>query len=167
MEKEVKDFSKACSNRSTACHMWHYMTEDGVLHAHSGTILQKDIWTTPYLYSSSPLFLWVYNHVVLKAGNEAVVEGMCKEIGRQADSTRGLSIGRYAKEARLVWNAPLLHEADPFLNEALDHYFGPGKKWHFSSNDKQNRLLVSRVSKVIDRLRKRLSKFYFMKTKKE
>ena len=96
------------------------------------------------------------------------MEGMCKYIGLQADSTRGLSIGRYAKEARLVWNAPLLHEADPFLKEALDHHFGPGNKWHFYSNDKQNRiLLVSRVSKVIDRLRKRLSKFFFMKQPKE
>jgi hypothetical protein len=76
-------------------------------------------------------------------------------------------MGRYAKEARLVWNTPLQHEADLFLKEALDHYFGPGKPWHFYSIDKQNRVLVSKVSKVIDRLRKRLSKFSFMKEKKE
>jgi hypothetical protein len=95
------------------------------------------------------------------------VEGMCKYIGRQADSTRGLFIGRYAKEARLVWNAPLLHEVNPFLKKGLDHHFGPGNKWHFYSNDKQNIVLVSRVSKVIDKLRKRLSKFFFMKQPKE
>jgi hypothetical protein len=111
--------------------------------------------------------LWVYNHVLLKIGNEVVVEGMCKMIGRQANSTRGLVIGRYAKEARLVWNAPLQHKADHFLKEALDHYFGPRNKWHFYSNDKQNILLVSRVSMVIDKLRKRLSKFSFMQVKKE
>lgn len=105
--------------------------------------------------------------MLLKTGEEAVVEGMCKYIGRQADSTRGLSIGKYAMEARLVWNAPLQHEADPFLKESLDHYFGPGNKWHFYSNDKKNRVLVNRVSKVIDRLRKRLSKFSFMKLMKE
>ena len=56
MEKEVNDFYTTCSNPSTACHKWHYRTEDGVLHAHSGTVLQKDIWTTPSLYSSSPVF---------------------------------------------------------------------------------------------------------------
>ena len=82
--------------------MWHYMSKDGVLHAHSGTKIQKDIWTKPSLHSSSPVFLRDYNHVLLKTGNEAVVEGMCKVVGRQADSTRGLSIGRYAKEVRLV-----------------------------------------------------------------
>ena len=95
------------------------------------------------------------------------MEGMCKVIGRQADSTRGLSMGRYAKEARLVGNLPLQHEVDLFLKEAMDHHFGPGKPKHLYSIDKQNKVLVSRVSKVIERLRKRLSKFSFMKEKKE
>jgi hypothetical protein len=57
------------------------------------------------------------------------VEGMCKVIiGRYAYSTRGLSIGRYAMETRLVWNAPPQHEADAFLAESLDHFFEPGEK---------------------------------------
>ena len=76
-------------------------------------------------------------------------------------------MGRYAKEARLVWNMPFQHEADLFLKEALDHYFGPGKPWHFYSIDKQNKVLVSKVSKVIYMMRKRLSNFSFMKEKKE
>jgi hypothetical protein len=33
MEKEVIDSYTGCSNPNTACHMWHYMTEDVVLHA--------------------------------------------------------------------------------------------------------------------------------------
>ena len=41
--EEVKDFYRACSNRNTACHKWHYKTKDGVLHVHSGTVMQKDI----------------------------------------------------------------------------------------------------------------------------
>jgi hypothetical protein len=145
--------------------MWLYMTEDGVLHAHSGTILQKDIWATPSLHSSSPAFMWVYNHVLLKARSEVVVEEMCEVIGRQADSTRSLSIQRYAKEARLAWSAPLQHKADPFLKKFLDHKFGPGNKWYLDSNDKQNKLLVSRVSHVVNKLKKCLSKFFFMKAK--
>jgi hypothetical protein len=75
-------------------------------------------------------------------------------------------MGRYAKEARLVWNAPLQDEADPFLTEALVHFFGPGEKWHFHSVDSRNIPLVSIISKVIDKLRKRVSKFQFMKEKK-
>jgi len=78
------------------------------------------------------------------------VEGMCKVIGRHADSARGMSIGRYAKEARLVWNTPLLHEADPVISEAMDQDFGAEGKWHFYSVDKRSKPLVSRNSKVID-----------------
>ena len=94
------------------------------------------------------------------------MEAMCKVIERHADSSRGLSIGRYAKEASLVWNAPLQHEADPFLKESLDQHFGPSK-WHFYSVDKKNIPLVIRISKVIDMLKNNLSKFSFMKAKKE
>ncbi len=95
------------------------------------------------------------------------MEGVCKVIRRQADSSRGVSFGRYAKEVRLVWNAPLQYETDPFLTEALNHFFGPGKKWHFHSVDTSSRPLVSTISKVIDKLRKRVSKFLYIKEKKQ
>ena len=67
---------------------------------------------------------------------------------------------------RIVWNGPLQHEADEFLKECLDYYFGEGKEWHFYSTDKQRRPIVSFVSKVVDRLMKCVSKFPFMKAKK-
>jgi len=73
---------------------------------------------------------------------------------------------KYANDARIVWNAPLQHEADEFMCECLDHYCGEGKEWHFYSIDKQRRPLVSFVSKVVDRLMKCISKFPFMKVKK-
>ena len=73
---------------------------------------------------------------------------------------------RYANEARIVWNGPLLHEVDDFLSECLDDYFGEGKPWHFYSVDKKRRPLVSYVSKVVDRLLKCVSKFPFMRAKK-
>jgi hypothetical protein len=38
MEKNVNDFYTNCSNPNTACHKWHYRTEDGALHVHSGTL---------------------------------------------------------------------------------------------------------------------------------
>ena len=125
-----------------------------------------DIWSKPQFYSSSPDFLWVYNDCLLKTGNEAIAERICTVIGRHANSTRGLSMERYAMEARLVRNAPLQHEADPFLTEALDHFFGPEEKLHFHSVDTRNKPLVSIISKVIDELRKRVSKFVFTKGKK-
>ncbi len=71
-------------------------------------------------------------------------------------------VTRYANEARIVWNGPLLHQADEFLKESLDHYFGEGKEWHFYTIDKQRRPLVTFVSKVVDRLMKCASKFPFM-----
>ena len=52
----------------------------------------------PNLSSKSPSFLWVYNHCLLnKTSNEAVVESMCKVVGKQAEKGRGLHFGRYVK----------------------------------------------------------------------
>jgi hypothetical protein len=51
MEKEVIDFYTGCSNLNTTCHMWHYKTDNEVLHAQTWTIIQKDILTTPSLHS--------------------------------------------------------------------------------------------------------------------
>ena len=69
-------------------------------------------------------------------------------------------------EAIIVWNAPLQHEADHFLTESLNHFFGPGEKWHFHSVDPRIRPLASVISKVIDKLRKRVLKFSSMNEKK-
>jgi hypothetical protein len=82
------------------------------------------------------------------------------------NATYFLPLIRYANKATLVWNAPLRHQAGDFVAECLDHHFGEEKKWHFWSLDEQQRPLVSLVSKVIDRLKKRESKLAFMKTKK-
>jgi hypothetical protein len=55
----------------------------------------RHIWTSPSLHADCPAFLWVYNHVLLKTANEAVVEGMCKGVSKHADSISGLSFARY------------------------------------------------------------------------
>ena len=67
---------------------------------------------------------------------------------------------------RIVWNGPLQQEADEFLKECLDHYFGEEKEWHFYSIEQQRRPLVSFVSKVVEILMKCVPKFPFMKAKK-
>ena len=74
---------------------------------------------------------------------------------------------RYANEARLVWNGPLQHEAYAFLTECLNIHFGEGKPWLFYNVDKKQRPLSSFVSKIVDRLMKCISKFPFMRAKKE
>jgi hypothetical protein len=96
MKTDIDDFYNGCARPEQACHRWHSRSEDGTRAIRSGTVIQKDIWTMPRLSSQSPAFLWVYNHVLLKTANEAVVEGMCKFISQQADSVRGLSFKRCA-----------------------------------------------------------------------
>ena len=63
------------------------------------------------------------------------------------------------------WNGPLLHEADKFLMEALDHKFtnddGEQQPWNFHSTDDRGRQAWT-VSAVADRLKKDKSKFSFM-----
>ena len=116
MKTDIVDFYNGCARPERACHRWHCRAEDGTYSTRSGTIIQKDIWTTPRLSSQIPAFLWVYNHCILKTANEAVVEGMCKFISKQADSVRGLSFQRYANEHySLITLLP----------------FGPNPQWTF------------------------------------
>jgi hypothetical protein len=94
MQKDISDYYSGCADPTTACHRWHFRASDGELYVCSGTTIQKDVWTMPHLSSKSPSFLWFYNHCLLKTANEAVVEGMCKVVGKQADKGRGLHFGR-------------------------------------------------------------------------
>ncbi len=50
----------------------------------------------PRLSRGSSAFLWIYENCILKTSNEAVVEGMCKFISKQADTIGGLSFQMYA-----------------------------------------------------------------------
>jgi hypothetical protein len=99
MKTDITEFYNGCARPDVACHRWHCRGDDGIYAVRSGTVIQKDIWTLPRFSSQSPAFLWVYNHVLLKTANEAVVEGMCKFISKQADSIRGLSFKRYGSDA--------------------------------------------------------------------
>ena len=96
MQKDVTYFYKGCADSTTTCHIWHFRATNGELYVCSGTTIQKYAWTMPNLSSKSPAFLWVYNHCLLKTANEAVVEDMCKIVGKQAAKGRGLEFGRCA-----------------------------------------------------------------------
>ena len=43
MRKDILDYYTGCRSQETACQKWHYMTNDGVLHVHSGKVIQRDI----------------------------------------------------------------------------------------------------------------------------
>ncbi len=97
MQKDISDYYRGCANPSTTCHRWHFRATYGELYVCLGTTIQKDVWTMPNLSSKSPSFLWVYNHYLLKTTKEAVVEGMCKVVEKQADKMRGLQFGGCVK----------------------------------------------------------------------
>jgi len=106
MQKDISDCYKRCADPATTCHIWHFRATYGELYVCLGTTIQKDIWIIPNLSSKSPSILWVYNHCLLKTTNEAVVEGMCKVIGKQGQSPP-------------IWKVGFLHfdyiDVDAFL----------------------------------------------------
>ena len=116
MKADITNFYKNCANPARACHRWHSMAEDGTRGVRSGTVLQKDVWTKPHLSSECLAFLWVYNHVLLKTCNEAVVECMCKFVSRQANSVRGLDFERYETYMYLITLRYLFYFLDCALN---------------------------------------------------
>ena len=88
-----------------------------------------------------------------KKGNETVLEGMLKAIGRQTKLYTRHIHREVCKRGtvRLVWNVPLQHEVNAFINEDLDKHFGPGGKCQFYFVDNMNKPLVIKISKVIHR----------------
>jgi len=107
MKIDIDDFYNACARPEQACHRWHCNAEDGTYANRYGTLIKKDIRTLPRLSSQRPSFLWVYNDCMLKTANEAVVEGMCKFISKQADSFRGLSFKSYGIYVLQMFPFPL------------------------------------------------------------
>ena len=97
MEKDISDYYRGCADPTITCHNWHFRATYGELYVCSGTNIQKNVWTMPNLSFKSPSFLWVYNHGLLKTTNEAVMEGMCKVVGKQAEKGRGLHFRRCVK----------------------------------------------------------------------
>ncbi len=115
--------------------------------------------------------------MVMKASNEAAVEGMCSVVAQHASSRRGLSFCMYADEAMVAMNAPVAHRGDPYISESLDIMFGKRrkirdddgeadkrkkKKWRFWSVDQSNRITKITISKMTDSKRKKSSNFRFM-----
>jgi hypothetical protein len=94
MQKDISDYYIRCADPTITCHIWHFRATDGELYIYSGTPIQKYVWIMPNLSSKSPSFFWAYNHCLLKTSNEAVAEGMCKVVGKQADKGKCLHFGR-------------------------------------------------------------------------
>ena len=131
----------------------------------SGTVIQRDILTQAALYEGCQPFLHMYQACALKINCEAVVEGMCSIVDKHAVGQRGCDIKRYAWESILDWNSPASHLADDFLRESLVELGKRNKantlKFTSMDTNKANRLKTV-VSAVVDRMKRRKSKFSFM-----
>ena len=131
----------------------------------SGTVIMSVLFTQPQYYEGIEDWLYLFNHMILKAGCESVVESMGCIIDQHAAGGRHLDPTKYSMEAVIHWNGPKLHHAKSLLHEALDLHFGQ-KGWHFEGKTEGDRL-VSRnsnwkVSKVVDRLMAEESRLSFM-----
>ena len=132
---------------------------------HSGTLIMKDVFTTPALRCGVGDFLYLFQHCALKTANEAVVEGMGSIVDRHADPRRGLSPDHYTMEAVIHFNGPLMHEADDLLRAALDRFFN-GKDWHFTQTSACGQAGVYSVqSKVLHGMSRERSKLSFLASK--
>ena len=131
----------------------------------SGTVIQKDVLTQAALYEGCQPFLHMYQACALKINCEAVVEGMCSVVDKHAVGQRGCDIKRYAWESILDWNSPAPHLADDFLLESLSELGKRNKANALKFNSVDSRgadRLKTVVSAVIDKMRRRKSKFSFM-----
>ena len=110
-------------------------------------------------------FLHMYQACALKINCEAVVEGMCSVVDKHVVGQRGCDIKRYAWESILDWNSPAPHLADDFLLESLSELGKRNKANALKFNSVDSRgadRLKTVVSAVIDKMRRRKSKFSFM-----
>jgi hypothetical protein len=93
----------------------------------SGVDIMQYMFTTKSFYAdpSKPVRNWLYlfNHCVLKARCEAVVEGMGCVLDKHADPQRHLTMDKYTAEAMIHWNGPAAHECENFLTLALNEHF--------------------------------------------
>lgn len=136
----------------------------------SGTTIMKQLFCEPHFYKGVEAWVFLFNHMLLKTSNEAVVESMGGIVDRHATGERHLKQPDYAKEAFIHWNGPRPHEAKALLAAALDRHFN-GKRWHFQKADRgahQGTLdrwgtnKEFKVSKVVDRLASERSRVPFM-----
>lgn len=119
----------------------------------SGTVIAKELLTTPKLYEDLGPLLFVFQHCTLKGNNEAVNEGLGGTISIHADGQRGLSVEKALAEARIHRNGPPLVHADAVLTGALNRYF-EDTPWHFKHAEESRSLVaISGISLVLKRLK--------------
>ena len=133
-----------------------------------GTVLQQCVFTSPIFKDDTVRdWLFFYDFCALKICNEAVVEATGNCLDMHSDDRRGLTFTHADQETVVDWAAPLMHEADHFISDALDIFF-EGKDWHFTAKDSNlsrqgKRFLSFFESKKLETLKKKTSKFSFIK----
>ena len=137
----------------------------------AGTTIMCHVFTEEHFYKGAEGWLFLFNHMILKTSNEALVESMGGVLDRHATGGRHLQQPDYAKEAFIHWNGPRPHQAVRLLAAALDRHFGK-KPWHFTKTDRGARAgsldrtwerhKDFKVSKVVDRLASENSRIPFL-----
>ena len=130
----------------------------------SGTVIMKDLFTVPELRRDLEYILYVFNHLILKIVNEAVVEGMGSMMSMHGDKLRGCLRQELTEiEALVHYNFPPLSHpgTEAIIREALNHRFNGGD-WHFTQTYRPQATLYSSRSKVLRRHDNAASKHSFL-----
>jgi len=120
-------------------------------------VIIKDLFTVPELRRDPEDILYVFNHMILKIANEAVVdEGMrgqhCEHARTHGDKSRGRLLRQELTEIEALVHCnfpPLSHPGtETIIREVLNHRFDGGK-WHFTHTT--GHALYSDRSKILCR----------------
>ena len=124
----------------------------------------KDLFTVPQLRRDLEDILYVFNHLILKIVNEAVVEGMGSMMSMHGDKSRGRLRQELTEiEALVHYNFPPLSHpgTEAIIREALNHRFNGGD-WHFTQTYRPQATLYSSRSKVLRRHDNAVAKHAFL-----
>ena len=112
----------------------------------------KDLFTVPELRRDPEDILYVFNHMILKIANEAVVdEGMrgqhCEHARTHGDKSRGRLLRQELTEIEALVHCnfpPLSHPGtETIIRKVLNHRFDGGK-WHFTHTTGHSTLTAAR-----------------------
>ena len=124
----------------------------------------KDLFTVPELRRDLEDILYVFNHMILRIANEAVVEGMGSIVSMHGDKSRGRLRQELTEiEALVHYNFPPLSHpgTEMIIREVLNHRF-EGEKWHFTQTYRSQTTLYSGRSQVLRRHDNAVAKHSFL-----
>jgi hypothetical protein len=130
--------------------------------------MMEHMFTESGFFTGVHDWLYLFNHMVLKTMNEAVIEGQGKFMNMHGTSVRNPTHTTLVMEAMLHYQGPHPAKCEAFLIRALDLHFAKnkdttqGSKWHFLPVKGQATYTREFTSKVVERIMKETSKLPFL-----